>query len=439
MLHPDSAWPMPDWSLLDDRRGQLPAFPLHHLPSSWQAWLLRASRGAGVGPDLVFPHILSAASSLVGSARRVQASTSWSEPILLWTAVVAHSGVGKTPGLNVMRRALSIVEHERQERLSVVDSSTTQLANLISEYPRGFMCIRDELAGLFSKLHDGDREFWLEAWTGGPYSRDRANQPPIAIPSLRVALTGGLQPDKLVRTFRGDDDGLHTRFLFAWPEEPAYAPLSDQIGEVDPELCAVFRRLAAISEPIRIVPLAALARERFEQFRAGHVTARQELEGRERELWAKAPAQLLRLAGVLAFLECAAGTQLKSQPTVRGWTVITRYEADEPQEIRLGTMQTAINLWLDYFWPHGQAAIRLMGRKDHDRNARLALRWMRSIGATTVSIEDIRVQALSRRLRAVEISELLDRLRAAGWVREAPTDRQGPGRPCRRWEVHPGL
>ena len=29
-----------------------------------------------------------------------------------------------------------------------------------------------------------------------------------------------MQPDKLVASFKGDQDGQYARVLFAWPEEP---------------------------------------------------------------------------------------------------------------------------------------------------------------------------------------------------------------------------
>ena len=76
----------------------------------WQNWLWRASRGAGVRPEHVAVPLIGVASSLIGTARRVRASRSWSEPMTLWTCVVAASGDRKTPGLNVTLRALNRIE-----------------------------------------------------------------------------------------------------------------------------------------------------------------------------------------------------------------------------------------------------------------------------------------------------------------------------------------
>src|SRR5262249_4559346 len=80
-----------DWSLLDDRRGELPELPIEVFDPASQDWLRRAARGAGVTPDYVAVPLLSIASSLVGAARKVRASSSWSVPLSLWTAVVGFS------------------------------------------------------------------------------------------------------------------------------------------------------------------------------------------------------------------------------------------------------------------------------------------------------------------------------------------------------------
>jgi hypothetical protein len=40
-------WDQPDWSLLEDRRGDLPEFPLNVLDAGWQAWARETSHGSG--------------------------------------------------------------------------------------------------------------------------------------------------------------------------------------------------------------------------------------------------------------------------------------------------------------------------------------------------------------------------------------------------------
>src|SRR5262249_4512817 len=116
--HDPIDWPANlDWSALDDRRGDLPEFPVEIFDPAWQHWLKRAAHGAGAKPDHVAVPLLSVASSLIGAARRVWASSSWSEPLSLWTAVVGFSGSGKTPGLEVSRRALASIERNRMSNI----------------------------------------------------------------------------------------------------------------------------------------------------------------------------------------------------------------------------------------------------------------------------------------------------------------------------------
>jgi predicted ArsR family transcriptional regulator len=56
-----------------------------------------------------------------------------------------------------------------------------------------------------------------------------------------------------------------------------------------------------------------------------------------------------------------------------------------------------------------------------------------------VSQEEVRREALSRRLDAGETQALLEMLARAGWLREATAKVSGRGRPARRWEINPRL
>jgi Protein of unknown function (DUF3987) len=93
------SWENPDESLLEDRRGDLPDFPHDVFSPRLVNWLLSATCGAGTLTDHVALPMIGVASSLIGKARRVQASSSWLEPMTLWSCVVAQSGDRKTPGL----------------------------------------------------------------------------------------------------------------------------------------------------------------------------------------------------------------------------------------------------------------------------------------------------------------------------------------------------
>jgi hypothetical protein len=111
-------WEEPDWSILDDRRGELPHFPIEALPGVCRGWVERAAHGAGATAAHVAVPMLGIISSLIGTARRVKASRSWTEPLTCWTAVVGFSGTSKTPGINATKRALSQVERDRKPKIA---------------------------------------------------------------------------------------------------------------------------------------------------------------------------------------------------------------------------------------------------------------------------------------------------------------------------------
>jgi hypothetical protein len=371
-------WEDPDWSILDDRRGELPPFPIETLPEECRNWVERAAHGAGATPAHVAVPMLGIVSSLIGTARRVRASRSWTEPMTCWAGVVGFSGTSKMPGINATKRALSQVERDRKPkiaeqrrahesrvevakaarvrwkkeveklseqkvvplnqyrstvasepmmpieavdpgpfvapRLYVSDSTIERLAVLLQARPQGMLMLSDELASLFlnmSRYSGGqDNEFWLEAWNGGSYTVERMGRPPIVVDHLLVGVVGGLQPDKLARSFKGDHDGMYARVLFAWPPEPNYRPLSNDVTEIEPEIINAISRILTLDGvdgefAPRSVPLSKEAIETFEQFRQFVHARKHSLDGREREWWSKAPAHVLRLAGTLTYLNWA--------------------------------------------------------------------------------------------------------------------------------------
>jgi hypothetical protein len=475
-------WQEPDWTLLDDRRGELPDFPVEALPASMLDWLLRSARGAGVTPAHVAVPLLGIASSLIGTARRVRACRSWSEPLTMWVAVIGFSGTGKTPGLDVIRRVLSVIERARKQKIAEMqrehetraqrakaerkkwekavaeaveanlpapakpagatepgpfvasrqclsDATIERIAVLLEVRPQGMAFVADELARLFLNMNrysnGQDNEFWLEAWNGKNFIVERQGRPPVVLDYLLMGVIGGFQPDKLARAFDGDLDGMYARFCFAWPEEPAHMPLSNEVSEIEPEIQNALTRIVdlpagedGVFAP-RTVDLSPEGLSTFEAFRAFLAQLKQELDGREREWAAKGATHVLRLSGTLAYLD---------------WAMLG---GAEPESIGEQYVEAAVRLWRDYFWPHSRAALRQIGLTESHTHDRRALRWIRTNQKTEVSLLDIRREALGRRLDAQQTRSLLDGLVRSGWLRLVTT--KTGGRAIHRWHVNPLL
>ena len=290
------------------------------------------------------------------------------------------------------------------------------------------LLLADELAALFlnmSRYSGGqDNEFWLEAWNGNPYIVERMGRDPICVDYLLVGMVGGLQPDKLSRSLKGDLDGMYARVLFSWPSEPPYRPLTNEVAEVEPEIVNALGRLVNLTDgqetfAPRHVSLSPAASEEFEEFRSFHYHNKDALDGREREWWAKAPANVLRLAGTLSYL---------------AWAMVG---GPLPERIEEEFLRSAIHLVRDYFWPHSRAAIRQIGLNERHANARRLFRWILARKKDEISLQDARRDALGQSLDADQTQELLAKMEKAGWLR-MKTGRTA-GRSKHRWEVNPKL
>jgi len=481
---PLHSWDAPDWSILDDRRGELPDFQLDCLGKPLCAWVKRAAAGAGVTAAHVAVPALGIASSLIGMARRAQASSSWLEPMTCWVGIVGASGTGKTPGIDAVKRALAQIERDNQSKVSklqreheskvenaraarthwkkqvedaveagvpppampeeatdpgkfvaprlyVSDGTIERFGELLQARPQGILRLTDELSAMFmnmSRYSGGqDNEFWLESWNGNSYNVERIGRT-LHLDHLLIGVVGGLQPDKLAKSFDGPADGMYARLLFSWPSEPTYHELNNKALEIDPDILNALKRLDGLAEFAdgrlvrRSIELTKDALAKFEQFRQFVHAEKEAVEGRDREWLAKAPAHVLRLAGTLCLLD---------------WAMLG---GEQPTGIGVGPMAAAIRLVREYFWPHARASLRQIGLTERHVNARRVLRWIRARRKNEISLENVRRDALGQKLDAEQTAALLEMLGRFGWVRElnAFSTPKG-GRPPRRWQVNPQI
>jgi hypothetical protein len=239
-----------------------------------------------------------------------------------------------------------------------------------------------------------------------------------------------MQPDKLVASFEGDHDGKYARVLFAWPDEPVWLGLNNDATEIDTDIYNIIARILTLAEFTeegglipRFINLDAHAAGGFAQFAQFAHQEKNAFEGREREWFAKATAHVLRLANTLTHVE---------------WALTTH--AAKPVTVNNTTMQAAIKLVRDYFWPHARACLRQIGLTDRHADARKALRWISARRKAEVSLMDIRRHALNERLDEEHTDAVLSHVERAGWIRKY-TKPSGPagGKPVVRWAVNPIL
>ena len=102
-----AGWPTPDPSLLEDGRPVVPAFPLDAVPQPWREWVSDTAGGAGAPVDYGAQAVLGAVAGLCGAGVKACVTPSWSEPLVLWQALVGAPSAGKTPALDAIGRPLA--------------------------------------------------------------------------------------------------------------------------------------------------------------------------------------------------------------------------------------------------------------------------------------------------------------------------------------------
>jgi hypothetical protein len=478
-------------TILSEHRLPAPALPLKVFGQYWAEWIVRQAEAKSCPADYVGAALLSGASVLIGNARWGSPWESWTEPPILWTASVGNPSSGKSPGQDAACDLMSMIEAdanaeleeklaawntanraarihlelweqatkaalkkgapppempvaavapERPTRKRIVTSDTTieKAARILIENTKGLLLKRDELAGWIGSLerygsNGSDRAFYLESYGGRPYVVDRVKDTePIVVPALTIAITGGIQPDRLnTLVLNGDDDGLAARFLYVWPERvpprrPQKAPPTGaktklaMLRDLEEERDDKGARVA-----IPFMPAAAAVIQNWRELVAGGETG---LAGLFLSWSGKLPGFAVRLATVLEHLYWCGGREGLTSP---------------PQAISERAAASAVVFLEDYATPMARRCFGEAALPQQDRDAIALARWI----MTQASVPEVlNERDLRRRTSALEAKDpkryeaALKELAEVGWVRSAPARAGGTdGRQKKNWAVNPKL
>lgn len=254
-------------------------FPTDALPKA-AADLVRAGAvSMQVDQGMLGPLVLATMASAVGNSRTIALHASWHEPAIIWAVVVAPSGSGKSPALELVTRpaerrdaealrehrealkqhAIEVAQHEKAmrgwergaggsgkgnltatppvapeapvcERFVTSDVTFEALAAMLAASPRGMLLACDELAawlnfGRYSA--NGGRAAseaarWLPMHRAQPLKVDRKTAPPIRVERAALIVSGLIQPSVFAAALTGTDfdSGLVARLLLSMPPIP---------------------------------------------------------------------------------------------------------------------------------------------------------------------------------------------------------------------------
>jgi len=282
-------------------------FPVDVLPEPVRSFIAGGAKAIGCDPSYIALPLLSALAAAIGTTHRIELKRGWTEPAIIWTAIVGESGTMKTPAFKLAMRALRKVqdkawkehqaehaEHDTEclrydaqltawkrqaakgkgdaddppekpeqpiaQRFIVSDTTCEALAPILLGNPRGVLLSRDELNGWIGSFDryakagraGADSANWLSIHNGESMTIDRktGNPPTIHVPSASVSICGGIQPGILARAMSVEhhDSGLLGRLLFAMPTRTVKRWTENEVDAmVEAAICTLFDRLLALT------------------------------------------------------------------------------------------------------------------------------------------------------------------------------------------------
>ena len=343
-------------------------FPVEVLPEPLKSFVTQAAITIGCDSTFIALPLLAALASAIGNTRRIQLKRSWSEPAILWAAIVGDSGTMKSPAMELalkplrdrqqktikrhteamqqykteaMRYDIALADWKKSggESLPPVepeepmlarcwcdDTTMEALAVLLLQNWRGLLMVRDELAGWLSgfdryaQSKGSDVAKWLEMHGGRSIMVDRKTGTPrtIYVPRAAVSVTGSIQPTTLQQALGRAyfENGLAARLLLANPPRRVKRwTESEMASDMEQAIAGVFEKLFDL-EPIEgsdgepepgILHLSPEAKAVWIQFYNEHADEQVELSGDLSAAWSKLEGYAARLALIVHLVKWAVG------------------------------------------------------------------------------------------------------------------------------------
>ncbi|MGE3241373.1 MAG: DUF3987 domain-containing protein [Pirellulales bacterium] len=216
-------------------------FPVAALPPVLARYVREASASIGCDPSFVAMPLLASVAVAIGNKRVVQLKKGWTEPAIIWTAIVSDSGEHKSPSQSA---ALRFVE-ERQNRLRAGGIDITHATNdatyagvrdaLAEQLDASLLLKPDELSEFIRSLSRSgqmsQKKGQVMSWWQAGSLRTLRYKKIIHIPRVAMSVVGGIQPTSFRRAIvneRNMEDGFCARLLLTWQPSRRPKPWSDK-------------------------------------------------------------------------------------------------------------------------------------------------------------------------------------------------------------------
>jgi hypothetical protein len=231
-------------------------FPLDIFPEEIQHYILECNKKLDANIDYMGCSLLWLISVCVGNTYEIEVKKGWTEPGVIWLAVVGRAGIGKTPSIDNIIKPLNVLnfkeikrysdqmevynyyndltKKEKEEHPEPMKPKKTQfianditleaLVDLHQESDNAVGVFKDELAGWFKDMNKyragSDLEFWLSCWSSKSVSVNRMTRKGSFIERPFIPVLGGIQPSifNQFATDENKDNGFLDRMLLSFPD-----------------------------------------------------------------------------------------------------------------------------------------------------------------------------------------------------------------------------
>jgi Protein of unknown function (DUF3987) len=334
----------------------VPALPLSCFPPAARDLIRRGAASLHCPPDFLATPLLAVTAGAIGRRFVLRVKQGFLVGPQVWTATVGEPGTGKSPALEAVRAPLDVLQaeaigahraakdaHEQRaaewaalpsaerrdaekpepppdlEHYFTSDATLEAICKILGgEHSRtsGLVVFPGEIAKWVNGFdayrggRGGDRDNWLDSWAGAAIKSDRTSREPYYVPRPVVAVTGGIQPDRLRLLASEVNDGFFDRFLVAYPDDQvadwSYESVPEATVRGLAETFRAFRR--DVPDERETVDLSAEARTLYVEWFNHNAAVMRVTGGPLRGFYAKLPGQVARLTLILHCLEHGAGS-----------------------------------------------------------------------------------------------------------------------------------
>jgi hypothetical protein len=245
---------------------QVSKFPIEALPKPFADIIMEVSQKKSIPLAFLGLSVITVCASAIGNERYIKLAGD-DIPCILWSVMVGSSSSGKSRAMQFAKKPITNqqtkldAKYEKelkdwqeaarkaeeaserfddpkpiQESSFVIDFTFEGLVKVLADNPRGFACIKDELASWYKSMNQyrrgSDAQNWLSLWNGYEIKRNLASGQNVFVAKPFATVIGGTQFNKIKEFAEDgrDEDGFLFRLLFA------FAPTKEKPNEWSREM-----------------------------------------------------------------------------------------------------------------------------------------------------------------------------------------------------------